>query len=218
MSAAASPRSVLLEVVQICDLLSRASWSGQDQKCPLLSHLGFPSGNRRPRPDFGCCSFSRNLRFCVPRAMTWGSFPCDCGQYPALSTGTTSTQEWIPGRDLCQYRSGAVGRECDPLIDGIRDGLAHSWKAFSGQDRLETCVCVLALLRHAAGLILSPNGILHRLLQASGSTTWESWSDQVLSATWHTPWLLQLLSGIRVFSREGGKQQTNKTPPLLPRK
>lgn len=30
-------------------------------------------------------------------------------------------------------------------------------------------VRVLALLRHAAGLILSPNGVLHRLLQASAA-------------------------------------------------
>lgn len=37
VSAAASPGSVLLEVIQICDLLSRTSWCGQDQKCPLLS-------------------------------------------------------------------------------------------------------------------------------------------------------------------------------------
>lgn len=90
-----------------------------------------------------------------------------------------------------------------------------AWKAFSGQGGLETCVCVLALLRHAAGLILSPNGVLHRLLQASGSTTWESWSDQVLSATWHTPWLLRLLSGIRVFSR-GGKTEQTKPHPFYP--
>lgn len=44
---------------------------------------------------------------------------------------------------------------------------------------MQTCVCVLALLGHAAGLILSPNGVFHRLLQASDSTTWESWSDQI---------------------------------------
>lgn len=85
---------------------------------------------------------------------------------------------------LCQYRSGAVvGKENVTLIEGTRDGLPHSWKAhvsaFSGQDRLQTCVCVLALLRHAAGLILSPNGVFHRLLQASGSAMWESWSDQI---------------------------------------
>lgn len=143
MSAAASPGSVLPEVVQICDLLSRASWSGQDQKCPLLSRLGFPSGHRRPRPDFSCCSFSGRLRFCVPRTMTQGGFPCSCGQYAALLTGATPAQDWIPGRDL----SASTGlelcgqRECDPSIEGIRDGLAHSWKAFSGQDRLETCPC-----------------------------------------------------------------------------
>lgn len=40
-------------------------------------------------------------------------------------------------------------------------------------------VSVLTLLGHDAGLILSPNGVFHRLLQASGSTAWEGWSDQI---------------------------------------
>lgn len=98
----------------------------------------------------------------------------------------------------------------------MRDGLAHSWKArdsaFSGEHRLETRVCVLAPLGHAAGLILSPNGVFDCLLQASGSTTWQSWGDQIRRATWHT-----LVTLIALWHQGGIQQreekQTNPTPP-----
>lgn len=122
-------------MVHTHDSLSRASWCGQDQKCPLF-FLGFPGGHRRSKPDFDCCNFSRHLRFCVPRTMTQipervhthqclikAGFPCDCSQYAALLTGAASAQEWIPGGISLpiQVSSCSGRRECDSSVEGIRD-------------------------------------------------------------------------------------------------
>jgi hypothetical protein len=111
MSPEASPGSVLVDEVQICDSLSRALWCGQDQKCPLLS-LVFPGGHEGPGQTLAAVVFSRPLRFCVPGTMTREpgksthqcvikvGFPCGCSQDAALLPGAASAQEWIPEGDL----------------------------------------------------------------------------------------------------------------------
>lgn len=109
-----------------------------------------------------------------------------------------------------------VGKENVTLrMEVGRGGWAHSRRAqvsaFSGQDKQETCLHASAV--QAAALILSANGVFHRLLQTSGSTTCGSWSDRIHRAVWQTP------ASLIALRHQGylGVEKTTKPNPLCPR-
>lgn len=123
MSAAASPGSVLLGVVQICDLLSRTSWCGQDQKCPLLS-LASQVSTEGPGQTWAAVVSKAPQILCIqnhgPRAQKGYTLVSNKGWLSLWLWPVCSFIDWhsiCPGMDyqegsLCQYRSGAVvGKE-----------------------------------------------------------------------------------------------------------